>query len=83
MKVNIEELVLEAKAHLEEKGCSKFMCRTDQIKALLKKGATPIDINQELIKKETYLHTVSYEGITFVNVTEKPVRGLKKYSVKP
>lgn len=82
MKVNIEKLVLEARAHLEEKSFSKFLCRTDEIKALLKKGATPIDINRELIKKETYLHTVSYEGITFVNVTEKPVRKLGRYRVK-
>lgn len=76
--VNIEKLVSEARADLEKKGGNKFWCRTSEIRALLKAGATPININREQIRG-TYLHEVSYECITFVNVTETLSRKLKSY----
>ncbi len=87
MKVDIEELVSGAKEFLEKMreekiGSDRVWCTTDEIKALLENKATLININQELIKKETYLHTVSYENITFVNVTEERVEELEKYAKK-
>ncbi len=81
MKVNIEKLVSEARAKLEKSGDASCWCMTDEISALLKAGATPININEEKIRG-TYLHKVSYEGIPFVNITRAPVRKLKKYSKK-
>ncbi|GAI23384.1 unnamed protein product [marine sediment metagenome] len=54
MKVNIEKLVSEARASLEKTGDNRYWCRTDEIRALLKARATPININKELIGK-TYV----------------------------
>ena len=79
MKVNIEKLVSEARAKLGKNKDASIWCMTNEIRAFLKAGATPISINEELIRG-TYLHKVSYEGITFTNVTESPVRKLKKYA---
>lgn len=79
MKVNIEKLVSEARASLEKTGDNRYWCRTDEIRALLKARATPININKELIGK-TYVQRVSYEGIIFINITDAPVRKFKKYS---
>jgi len=81
MKVNIEKLVSEARASLEETGDNRYWCRTDEIRALLKDGAIPININKELIGT-TYVHRVSYEDITFINITDAPVRKLKRYLKK-
>ena len=77
--VDIEKLVSEARASLEKTGDNRYWCRTDEIRALLKKAkATPININKKLIG-ETYVHRVSYEGMTFINITDAPVRKFKKY----
>lgn len=80
--VNIEELVSKAKGDLEKgKSHHEYWCETREIKALLKDGALPIDINKEQIMG-TYLHVVSYKGLTFANATKAPVRKLKKYLKK-
>ena len=80
--VDIEKLVSEARASLEKTGDNRYWCRTDEIRALLKKAkATPININKELIGR-TYVHRVSYEGMTFINITDAPVRKLKRYLKK-
>jgi hypothetical protein len=85
MEVDLEKLVSGAREFLkkrkEEKiGGDNVLCTTDEIMASLKDGATPVDINQELIEKKVYLHKISYKNITFVNVTAAPVKKLEKYS---
>jgi len=80
MVESVEEIVSEAKAHIEKKGCTKFPCRTDQMMVVLEaRGAIPIHINQELIKGETYLSEVSYKNITLICITTEPVKELKRY----
>ena len=79
--MNIEELVSEASSSLKETHDDKAWCRTDEIIALLKAGAVPIEINQKQIGR-SYSHMVSYKDIIFVNVTEAPSQELEEYSVK-
>ena len=79
--VDIEKLVSEAKIDLEKRNDDSCRCRIDEIIALLKAGATPISINERRIMR-IYLNKVSYEGITFTNITDAPVRKLKRYSKK-
>ena len=80
--INIEELVSEARAHLQKSENDKKWCRNKELIALLEAGATPIEINQEQIGEEGYSHMVSYEGITFFNDTMETVQELKKYKTK-
>lgn len=77
--VNIEELVSKARASLEKTGDNKSWCRTDEIIALLEAGATPRHINEKLGER-SYSHEVSYEGMTFVNITKASVQELEEYS---
>ncbi len=77
--IDIEKLVSEARADLEKRESHReSWCETREIKALLKAGAIPIDINKGQIMG-TYLHVVFYKGLTFANATKAPVRKLKKY----
>jgi len=80
--VDIEKLVSEAREYVKEMGDDKAWCETNEMVALLKVGAIPIEINQEQAGGETYSHTVSYEGIAFTNTTTEPVQELKKYQVR-
>ncbi len=79
--IDIEKLVSEARADLEKRNDDSYRCMTSEIIALLKVGATPISINERRIMR-IYLNKVSYEGITFTNITDAPVRKLKRYSKK-
>jgi len=79
--VDIEKLVSEARAKLGKNKDASIWCMTDEIRAFLKAGATPISINERRIMG-IYLNKVSYEGITFINITDAPVRKLKRYSKK-
>jgi len=87
MVIDLEKLVSEAREFLKKRkaekiGSDRVLCTTDEMIASLEDGATPININQELIEKEAYLYVISYKDITFVNVTSEPVRELEKYSKK-